>query len=70
MSLQYPVFATLAQSCVPLSRIPVVSLTQDLPPGLDADCLLLGSGDLRNILFTIFCEERNGNQACRDTAHE
>ena len=56
MSLQCPVFVGLEETRV-FSRIPVVSFTQDLPPGTDADCLLLNCGDLRNILFTIFGEK-------------
>jgi hypothetical protein len=41
-------------------NLPATSFTQDLPPGLPADCLLLGCGDPRNILFTICYEEDNG----------
>lgn len=40
----------------PLGNTPAVSLTQDLPPGEDADILLLGCGDARNILFTCFAD--------------
>jgi hypothetical protein len=32
---------------------PAVSLTEDLPQGADADILLLGCGDARNILYTV-----------------
>ncbi|KAL2163282.1 hypothetical protein VTH06DRAFT_5338 [Thermothelomyces fergusii] len=35
---------------------PAVSLTEDLPKGVDADILLLGCGDVRNILYTAFVE--------------
>ncbi|KAL2186488.1 hypothetical protein L209DRAFT_780451 [Thermothelomyces heterothallicus CBS 203.75] len=35
---------------------PAVSLSEDLPKGVDADILLLGCGDVRNILYTIFVE--------------
>lgn len=35
---------------------PAVSLTEDLPKGIDADILLLGCGDVRNILYTAFVE--------------
>jgi hypothetical protein len=56
MSLQCPVFIGLEETRV-FSPIPVVSFTQDLPPGTDADCLLFNCRDLRNILFTIFGEK-------------
>jgi hypothetical protein len=60
MSMQSPVNATPIRTYPPLGKVPVVSLTQDLPPGLNADCLLLECGDARNILYTFFCEENNG----------
>jgi hypothetical protein len=33
------------------------SLTEDLPQGIDADILLLGCGDARHILYTLFVEK-------------
>ncbi|KAK4040785.1 hypothetical protein C8A01DRAFT_15369 [Parachaetomium inaequale] len=36
---------------------PAVSLTEDLPQGVDADILLLGCGDACNILYTSFVEQ-------------
>ncbi|KAK4099165.1 hypothetical protein N658DRAFT_174868 [Parathielavia hyrcaniae] len=33
---------------------PAVSLTEDLPQGIDADILVLGCGDARHILYTLF----------------
>jgi hypothetical protein len=36
---------------------PAVSLTEDLPQGVDADILLLGCGDVRNIIYTSFVEQ-------------
>ncbi|KAF2034802.1 hypothetical protein EK21DRAFT_55723 [Setomelanomma holmii] len=38
----------------PVGNTPAVCLTQSLPPELDADLLLLGCGDIRNILFTVY----------------
>ncbi|KAF1937809.1 hypothetical protein EJ02DRAFT_505767 [Clathrospora elynae] len=38
----------------PVGNTPAVCLTQSLPPELDADLLLLGCGDFRNILFTVY----------------
>jgi len=58
MSWQSQLFVGLAQSRVH-SRIPVVSFLQHLPPESRADCLLLNCGDPRNILFSIYCDERD-----------
>lgn len=35
---------------------PAVNLTEDLPQGVDADILLLGCGDVRDILYTTSAE--------------
>lgn len=35
---------------------PVTSLTRELPQGEDADILVLGRGDVRNILYTAYHE--------------
>ncbi len=40
----------------PVGNTPASSLTESLPQGVDADILLLGCGDVRNILFTAYCE--------------
>jgi hypothetical protein len=58
--MQFPIYATPLTKFSPLRGLPAISLTQDLPPGLDADVLVLGCGDVRNILFTFWCEEDNG----------
>lgn len=39
-----------------IGNTPAVCLTESLPPEQDASLLLLGSGDVRNILFTAFSE--------------
>ncbi|POR39269.1 T-complex protein 1 subunit zeta [Tolypocladium paradoxum] len=36
---------------------PATNLTRSVPPGLDADILTLGCGDLRNILFTSYVQK-------------
>ncbi|KAI2471065.1 hypothetical protein F4781DRAFT_141606 [Annulohypoxylon bovei var. microspora] len=41
----------------PLGNTPAVSLTRGFPQGIDADILLLGCGDVRNILFTVYTEQ-------------
>jgi len=40
----------------PLGNTPAVSLTQALPPEKKADVLLLGSGDIRHVLFTVHAD--------------
>lgn len=55
----------------PLGNTPAVSLTRGLPQGVDADILLLGCGDVRNILFTAYSERgfppRKLDITCCDT---
>lgn len=34
-----------------------VTLTQSVPQGVDADILLIGSGDVRHLLYTAYHEE-------------
>ena len=40
----------------PIGNTPAVCLTQDFPPEADADILLLGCGDVRNVLFTAYAQ--------------
>ncbi|KAK0499491.1 hypothetical protein EDD18DRAFT_853911 [Armillaria luteobubalina] len=40
----------------PIGNTPPVCLTQDLPPNIPADVLLLGCGDPRSILYTCFAD--------------
>ncbi|KAK4197623.1 hypothetical protein QBC40DRAFT_333101, partial [Triangularia verruculosa] len=44
--------AVLDTGFYPFGDTPAVSLTQNLPPEADANILMLGCGDLRNVLFT------------------
>ena len=67
MSMQFPINATPFAKFSPLGRVPAISLTQDLPCDLDADVLLLGCGNARNILFTIFSAEDNGAYSIYDS---
>lgn len=55
-----PLSADTVNSFHPLRNKPAVWFTQDLPPTVRANCLLLGCGDPRNILFSIFSED-SGN---------
>ncbi|KAI1420729.1 hypothetical protein F5Y12DRAFT_719251 [Xylaria sp. FL1777] len=47
-----PVIANIISYFYPIGNTPAVSLTQTIPPGEPVDILLLGCGDVRNILFT------------------
>lgn len=51
-----PAYATLLVYLYPLGNTPAVCLTQGLPPEKQADILLLGCGDVRNILFTVHAD--------------
>ncbi|KIW10340.1 hypothetical protein PV08_11302 [Exophiala spinifera] len=51
-----PQVANVLTFFYPLGNTPAVSLTQALPPEKQADILLLGSGDIRHILFTVHTE--------------
>ena len=46
----------------PLRGEPLTSLIQDLPPVIYGDCLPLSCGDLRNIPYTLFHDEDNGDR--------
>jgi hypothetical protein len=48
-----PATLNVAQYFYPLGNTTPNDLTQTLPPGEDADILLLGCGDVRNVLFTV-----------------
>ncbi|KAK8125801.1 uncharacterized protein PG998_001560 [Apiospora kogelbergensis] len=49
-----PTVASYISQFYPIGNTPAVCLTRGLPQGVDADILLLGSGDLRNILYTAY----------------
>jgi Domain of unknown function (DUF4470) len=52
-------FANLVTFFYPLGNTPAVSLTQNLPSKRQADVLLLGSGDVRHILFTVHTDRES-----------
>ncbi|KAF2445427.1 hypothetical protein P171DRAFT_512676 [Karstenula rhodostoma CBS 690.94] len=43
----------------PFGNTPAISLTQYIAPDQDASLLLLGCGDSRNVLFTVYSESEN-----------
>jgi hypothetical protein len=47
----------------PIGNTSAVCLTRDLAPEEPAKILLLGCGDPRNVLYTIFCEPPNSKSA-------
>ncbi|CZT09134.1 uncharacterized protein RAG0_13991 [Rhynchosporium agropyri] len=51
-----PTAINLVTFFYPIGNTPCVCLTQDLPPEDDARILLLGCGDIRNILFTAYAD--------------
>ena len=65
MAVPYPIFASPLQSFFPVGGTPACCFTEGLPFAVRADCLLLGCGDPRNILFTIFSNENDGKLAVK-----
>ena len=51
-------YANIVTFFYPLGNTPAVSLSQGLPSEREADILLLGSGDLRHILFTVHTDRK------------
>ena len=54
-----PNFINLVNFFYPIGNTPAVCLTQDLPRETPARILLLGCGDVRNILFTAYCDGKS-----------
>jgi hypothetical protein len=46
----------------PIGNTPAVHLTRGLPYKQCANILLLGCGDVRNILFTVYADQHSGVQ--------
>jgi hypothetical protein len=49
-----PTFVNIVTFFYPIGNTPAVNLTQDLPFDQEAKILLLGCGDVRSILFTVY----------------
>jgi hypothetical protein len=60
MSVLHPVSISAHNSFLPFSNAAATSLVEYLPPELQANCLLLGGGDVRKILYTLSAEQKNG----------
>ncbi len=52
----HPTFVNVISFFYPVGNTPAVCLTQDLPREQNANVLLLGCGDVRNILFTGYAD--------------
>ncbi|KAJ8130454.1 hypothetical protein O1611_g3175 [Lasiodiplodia mahajangana] len=61
-----PAFVNTLTFFYPIGNTPAVSLTQSLPPDASADILLLGCGDVRNMLFTSHIDGREMDITCCD----
>ena len=60
MSVLHPLSIAICNSFHPLSNTPATSLTEYLPPKRQANGLIIGGGDPRKILFTLYSEQGNG----------
>lgn len=49
---------------------PAVNLTGPVPPDQNVDALLLGCGDVRNVLFSVYMSMRKGPLSRSDLARE
>ncbi|KAI0192520.1 hypothetical protein F4808DRAFT_475476 [Astrocystis sublimbata] len=61
-----PAIINIQSFFYPVGNTPAISLTQSIPPGDPADILLLGCGDVRNILFTVHNDSRKLDVTCCD----
>jgi len=55
-----PVSVSFHKKFKPLSNTPATSLVENLSHGRHANILVLGDGDPRKILYTLYSEEDNG----------
>lgn len=62
MTMNHPTYVSPMQWFFPFGNTAAVSLSQDLPPGKSLIALLLGNGDPRNILFTLFNDQNSRMQ--------
>jgi Domain of unknown function (DUF4470) len=60
MTTIHPVYVSPMQWFCPMGNTPAVCLTQGLSPRTSAKALLLGNGDARNILYTLFYDDTDG----------
>lgn len=63
-----PAIVDIVPFYYPLGNTPAVCLTQDLPCDEPATVLLLGCGDVRNILYTAYSDSVSRELVSSDTA--
>ncbi|OQV09597.1 hypothetical protein CLAIMM_13704 [Cladophialophora immunda] len=57
-----PVVVDIVTYFYPIGNTPAVHLTRGLPYKQPANILLLGCGDVRNVLFTVYSDQRSGRK--------
>ena len=64
----HPAWVNIISYFYPLGNTPALCLTQDLLPEQKANLLLLGCGDVRNILFTCYADGGSSNlhRSCKE----
>lgn len=55
-----PTHLVTASFLYAIGNTPAVNLINSVPPDQDADVLLLGCGDVRSILFSVYMDIGNG----------
>jgi hypothetical protein len=55
-----PVVVDIVTYFYPVGNTSAVHLTRNLPRGQTAQILLLGCGDIRNIVFTVYMDQDSG----------
>jgi len=58
-----PVVVDIVTYFYPVGNTSAVHLTRNLPLDESASILLLGCGDVRNILFTVYADQNLGQRA-------
>jgi hypothetical protein len=61
--MSHPLIWPPVEMFYPIGNTPAFCLTQDLAPEQDADILLLGCGDARNVLYTVYADLKVGRGA-------
>jgi hypothetical protein len=67
MTMNHPTYVSPMQWFYPIGNTAAASLSQDIPPGKTVNALLLGNGDPRNILFTLYNDQGHSMHCLRDT---
>jgi hypothetical protein len=57
-----PVVVDIVTYFYPVGNTSAVHLTRNLPHGQTAQILLLGCGDIRNIVFTVYMDQDSGEK--------